>query len=184
MKNINKLVPIIILGLFISCQTDWIKDYEKIIEKSHKDFKVTKQADTLENSIIRTTIYSYESNGVSKLEVNFNKYNLFNNKTEYYKNDSLIFVEKVIATSPIISKREKEELEPVGEISERISYFKNENFGIEKIRRIKFYRDDVEKRNELKEIYEELKKLDFEIKEIGEKEYQDIQEMYERYSKY
>ncbi len=184
MKKINKLPLIFILGLLISCQTDWKTDYEKIIEKSQKDFTVSKQADTLENSITRTTIYSYESNRVSKLEVYSNKHNLFNTKTEYYKNDSLIFAEKVNSRSPIIYKIQRKKEEPIGEIIERISYFKNKKYGIEKIRRVKFYLDDVEKRNELKKPYDELKKLDFEIKEIGEKEYLHSQQMYERYSKY
>ena len=183
MKNLNKLLPIFILGLLISCQTDWITEYEKIVEKSNEDFSLVKQADTLDNSNNRITNYSYESKEVSKLEVNFNKHNLFNNTTEFYKNDSLIFVEKVNARSPIIYNRQKEKSEPVGEIIERISYFKNKNYGIEKSRRVKFYLgDDMD--NELKKQIEELKKLDFEIKEIGVKEYLHIQQKYEQYSKY
>ena len=60
---------------------------------------------------------------------------------------------------------------------------KNKNYGIEKSRRVKFYlSDDID--NELKKQIEELKKLDFEIKEIGVKEYLHIQQKYEQYSKY
>lgn len=182
MEKIIKLLPIFILGLLISCQTDWKTDYEKLVEKPNEDFSVVKQADTLDNSNNRITIYSYESNEVSKLEVNFNKYNLFHNTTEYYKNDSLIFVEKVNARSLIISKKQNEKPEPVGEIIERISYFKNKKYGIEKSRRIKFYVGDID--DKFKKRNEELEKLDFEIKEIGEKEYLQIQQMYEGYSKY
>lgn len=183
MKRINKLFPVLILGLLMSCQTDWKTDYEEIAEKSNEDFSVVKQADTLDNSNNRITIYSYESNGVSKLEVNFNKHNLFNNTAEYYKNDSLIFAEKVNARNRVIYKREREKSEPVGEIIERISYFRNTKYGIEKSRRVEFYlEDDID--DELRKQNEELKKLDFEVKEIGEKEYLDIQQRYERYSKY
>jgi len=59
MKKINKLLLLFILGLLISCQTDWKTDYEKLIEKSQKDFSIVKQADTLENSINRMNYSHY-----------------------------------------------------------------------------------------------------------------------------
>ncbi len=178
----KKLVPIFIAAFLISCQTHWKTDYDKILEKSNEDFSVVEQADTLDASNNRITIYSYESDGVSKLEVNTNKHNLYYNETEYYRNDSLILIEKVTERSPIVYERQREKSEPVGEIIERISYFRNKKNGIEKSRRVKFYSGDID--DDLKKQNEELQKIDFEIKEIGEKEYQHTQQMYEQFSKY
>jgi len=179
MKKIKILKPILLLGLLISCQTDWKKDYEKIIRKSEKDFKEIKQVDTIENSNTRTKIYLYKTKGISKLKVNFKAANLFDIEDEYYKNDSIIFIEKVNGITPLIYKRERKKEEPIGKLIEKISYFKDKQNGIEKLRSVEFYLgDDRKKRND------ELQKLDFEIKEIGEKEYSHIEKMYERYYKY
>ena len=168
----------------MSCQTGWKTDYENVIEKSEEDFSLLKQVDTLEKDSNRyITVYSYGSNEVSKLQVNSNKHNMYNNQTEYYKNDSLIFMQKVIERNPIHYTRPREEQEPVGEIIERITYFKNSNYGIEKSRRVQFHlEDDIH--DELNKRSEELQKVDFETKEIGEQEYVDIQQKYERYSRY
>ncbi|MCY2686802.1 hypothetical protein [Salinimicrobium sp. TH3] len=184
MKKIHRLLPIFMIGLFISCKSDWTTDYQNIIKKQKEDFTIVKQADSLEkDSNNRITIYSYESNGISKLEVNSNKYDLFNNQTEYYKNDTLLFVEKVFETIPIIYKRQRKEQEPIGEIIERVSFFKNREYGIEKSRRIVFHlADDLS--DEVDKQIEQLKKLDFEIKEIGGKEYSQVQQRYERYNEY
>ena len=179
MKKIKIYLTILILGLLISCQTDWKEDYEKIIEKSERDFKVIKQVDTIVNLNTQTKIHLYQTSKILKLEVNFKMENYFDVTNEYYKNDSIVFTEKINGIVPFVYKRERKNEEPIGELIERISYFKDKRAGVEKLRKVDFYLgDDVEKRND------ELRKLDFEIKEIGEKEYSQIEKTYNRYNKY
>lgn len=179
MKKINNLFQFLLLVLLISCQTDWKTDYERIIEKSEKDFSLIKQIDTIENPDTKTQINIYQANEISKVEVNFKVEDFIEITDEFYKNDSLIFMEKVYGTSPLIYKRKRKKEEPIGELIERITYFKNRKNGIEKLRSVNYHLGD-----DLTILNNKLKNLDFEIKNIGEKEYVHIKEMYERYKNY
>ncbi len=182
MNKVNILLPILFLGLLISCQTNWITETEKIIEKSDKKFKLIKEIDTIENSQIETNIQLFRFDDISKLKINFkmSEYGFLIDLTQiFYKNDTIIFADKIYGLTPLIYKRKRKNDEPPSELIERISYFKNKKSGIEKIRRIPFYQNDnIESKRK------ELQKLEFEIKEIGEKEYSEIEYQFDRYIKY
>jgi len=182
MKKINILVPILSLGLLISCQTDWITKNEYIVEKSEKKFKLIKQIDTILNSQFETKIHLFESGNLSKLEINskFSEYgNLIDLTQTFYKNDTIIFTKKVYGLSPFIYKRERKKDEPPSELFEKITYFKNKMSGIEKIRRLPFYQND---NIEIKR--KELQELEFKIKDAGTEEYSNIETQYDKYLKY
>jgi len=182
MKKINILLPILLLGLLISCQTDWITKTENTIEKSEKKFKLIKQIDTIENSQLEIKIQLFKTGNISKIEINskFSEFGfLIDLNQEFYKNDTIIISEKIYGLSPLIYKRERKNDEPPSELIEKISYFKNKKNGIQKIRTISFYQND---NIEIKR--KELQELEFEIKDIGEKEYSNIKNQYDRYNKY
>lgn len=174
----KKIFAILLIGLIISCQSDWSTKNERIIGESEKNFKLVNKSDSVENDI-STKILMYETNDISKLEVNHKLEQLIDINDIYYKNDTIIFAEIVNGLSPIIYKREREKDEPISVLVEKISYFKNKKTGIEKLRQIEFYENDA-----IETLKIELLKQDFEVNEIGEKEYLLIEKMYNRYSKY
>jgi len=163
--------------LLIFIQSDWIENIEKSISRINQKGKLKNEFEKKDKDG-KTIFKKYSAGKETKSNVQYKYGELIDIDISFYENEKLVFAEIIYGKDVLIYKREKRKDEPYAVLIENITYFKSKNEGIKKTRKIKIFEDsDIEK------LKNELKKVEFKTEKIGEKEYQNLKEKYNRIKK-
>ena len=165
----KKHFSFIILILLISCQkTDWKDDLKNDLSDYTKSEKIKKSYSIKHESgnDIHLKLYKTSSNGFAKLTAEYKRKELGDwNKTFFLKNDKVIY-SKDYGIAPIHRLEDDNRTEPKYFLIEKISFFKNDSIGFQKIKEL-----ELSDLNNIESKTTELNNMDFIISELNNKNY-------------
>jgi len=172
MRNFKLISFFVALLFIVACNSDWLKNVENTVHKMDENAVLEKEMDST-NKHFTTRIQKFKIDNKLKIQAGFSFNDTLQMNTVYYKNEDLIILENKKACEPLIYKRKRKQNEPFAKLIEQITYFKSEKYGVQKTKELKLYEG-----NNLDSLKKELSKKEFEVKEIGEKEYSEIKAKY------
>ncbi len=168
------MIKIKILFLFfLIIQTDWVNQIENRIQEINVIGTLRNSGHEETGKGGSSTMEMYDSKVGIKISGTYVSEKMDLNYV-IYESENLIIAEIVIGIDPLIYKTERKTSQPYAVLKEKRIYFKKENEGIEKTRKINLYEsDNIEQRKK------ELNEIDFEREIIGGKKYKQVKERFE-----
>ena len=160
--------------LLFSIQPEWIESAEKSIMRINENGKLEAEFEKKDKDG-KTIFKKYITEKEIKTNIQYNYGKLMDIDMSFYENERLLFAVIVKGKDVLIYKRERQKDEPYAVLIEKRTYFKNKIEGIKKTRKIKVYEN-----SNIEKLKTELENIEFETKKIGEKEYQNLKEKYNR----
>ena len=160
--------------LFFSIQTEWFKNTEKSILNIDRNVKLISEFEKIDKDG-KTIIKKYKTEKEAKTVIQYKYGESMNIDISFYENRSQLFAEITKGKTGLIYKRKRQKNEPYAVLLESRTYFKDKTQGIKKYREIKVYEN-----SNIEKLKITLESTAFEIKKIGEKEFQDLKEKYNR----
>lgn len=165
----------LMISMFLLIQSDWIENVKKDIKRVNTDAKFESEFEK-KDSNGEVKVKRYKTNSETKINVKY-KYDKFMDLDfSYYENKNLLFAEIVNGKDILIYKAERKKEDPYAVLIEKITYFKNENEGISKSRKI-----DVYENSDIAKLKSELKKIDFKTEKIDSTEYKSVKKRYDQF---
>jgi len=163
--------------LFFGLQTDWLSETKKLVSETNENAVLinTKVVDD-KNGKFTTT--EYKTGETKRIKVEFLHTELMAIELNYYEKNGLILGEIINGKDFLINKRKRLENEPYATLIDSRTYFKNENEGINLIRKMNIYKPD-----KIENIKKKLNKLEFESKNLNADDYIRIKEKFSRITK-
>ncbi|WP_439128566.1 hypothetical protein [Polaribacter sp.] len=177
MKKKYTYFLIFVIPFFVFWNVNWVNKIEQKV-KSFQRKAVQISVKNVFISNINSEIKVFKNDNKKKLQVTYYVEKYMDVKQEFFKDDRYMFANIEKGITPLLYKRKRKSTEPYGQIFEKIVYFKNKNIGIEKYRELPVYGNE-----DYQSLKLELLKKDFSIKNIGLKEYLQIEDKYKEIDK-
>ncbi len=163
------------LSMFLLIQSDWVENVEKDIKRIDTEAKFESESEK-KDSNGEVKVKRYKTKNETKISVKY-KYDKFMDLDfSYYENEKLLFAEIIEGKDILIYKDERKKEDPYAALIEKINYFKNENEGISKSRKINIYEN-----SNIEQLKSELKKIDFKTEKTDSTEYKSVKNRYDQF---
>ncbi|MCI9844425.1 hypothetical protein [Flavobacterium pectinovorum] len=159
---------LVMISMFLFVQSDWTENVEKSIKRVNAEGKLDVEFEK-KDSEGEVKVKRYKTNHETKIDVKYKYEKFMDLDFSYYENENLLFAEIVNGKDILIYKAERKKEDPYAVLIEKITYFKNENEGISKSRKI-----DVYENSDIEKLKSELKKIDFKTEKIDSTEYKSV----------
>ncbi len=160
--------------LFFAIQSEWIESVEKSIMRINENGKLEAEFEKKDKDG-KTIFKKYVTEKETKTNIQYKYDKLMDIDMSFYENERLLFAVIVKGKDVLVYKRERQKDEPYAVLIDKRTYFKNKTEGIKKTRKIEVYEN-----SNIEKLKSELENIEFETENIGEKEYQNLKEKYNR----
>ena len=168
---------LILIFIVFGLQTDWLNETKKAIAKTDKN-AVLIDTKVIDEKNGKSTTTEYKAGEKKKIKIEFVHTKLIDIEMSFYEKNGFVFGEIINGKDVLLYKRKRLESEPYATLIDSRTYFKNENEGINLIRKINIYETD-----KIKDVRKRLNKLEFETKNLNEEDYIRMKEKLDRITK-
>lgn len=162
--------------MFVLIQSDWTENVQKDIKRVNAEAKFESEFEK-KNSEGEVKVKRYKTKSETKTDVKYQYDRFMDLDFSYYENENLLFAEIIEGKDILIYKDERKKEAPYAALIEKITYFKNENEGISKSRKI-----DVYENSDIEKLKSELKKIDFKTEKVDSREYKSVKKRYDQFN--
>lgn len=154
-------------------QPDWVENAENSVKRINTEGKLELQFEKNKKDGVANFKKYIAKNG-TRFSVKYQIGKAVDVDISYYENDKLLFAEITNGIDILLYKEKRKPDEPYAILIDKIVYFKDENEGIRKIRKL-----DIYENSNIKKLKSKLKEMNFKTEKIDSTEYKDLKKRYD-----
>lgn len=168
---------LILTFLVFGLQTDWLTETKKLVSETDKNAVLTNNK-IVDDKDGKSSITEYNAGETKKIKIEFVHTKLMDIELSFYAKNGFLLGEIINGKDVLIYKRKRLKNEPYATLIDSRTYFKNENKGINLIRKVNIYEAD-----KIENIEKKLNKLEFETQNLNSDDYIRLKEKFDRITK-